>query len=249
MFAVACATCLATDSSIMAGMLERISAAARSQVAIAAFILASAMSTFPLKSALTSAISLAYSPDTACKTSIIDWCTRPLTYCAHAPSASVVTASLCCPFPLRMMLSLHAWAGMPQYIIDKDRREPRDGRSFHIGEGHWRCRSRSTRGGCRFSTAADGGDGGEWRSMAPSLRPLRARVTKSLRLCRKPSAITGSRRMPIDEPRIEHMIDVAAALIEALADHGFDEQERRTILSLAAIQEAKRLGQSKAAIV
>jgi hypothetical protein len=48
--------------------------------------------------------------------------------------------------------------------------------------------------------------------------------------------------MPIDEPRIEHMIDVAAALIEALADHGFDEQERRTILSLAAIQEAKRLG-------
>jgi hypothetical protein len=38
MFAIACATCLATASSIMAGTLERISAEERSQVAIAALI-------------------------------------------------------------------------------------------------------------------------------------------------------------------------------------------------------------------
>jgi hypothetical protein len=54
--------------------------------------------------------------------------------------------------------------------------------------------------------------------------------------------------MPIEDARIEELIDAAAALTSILADRGFDPRERRVILSLAAIQEAKRLGWRKAAI-
>jgi hypothetical protein len=55
--------------------------------------------------------------------------------------------------------------------------------------------------------------------------------------------------MAIEEARIEHMIDVAADLIGLLVDRGFDSKERRAILSMAAIEQAKTLGRSKAEIV
>ena len=44
----------------------------------------------------------------------------------------------------------------------------------------------------------------------------------------------------IDEARVKRMIDVADELIEELADRGFDAAESGVVLSLAAIQTAKR---------